>query len=106
MALYENITYKELTPRIIEQWNNLRRILLEMHADDITPVEVTPVDAERFKSDFFGLLKHRYRINEELWYPHLIINNMTSPLDFKENMVKISTMRADILYNYLDYIKL
>lgn len=106
MALYEKITYTETTPRIIEQWNNLKRLLLEYHKDDLLIYEIKPVDAERFKSDFFGLLKHSFKINQELWYPHLILNGLLSPLDFKETMPTLTSMRADVLMSYLDYIEL
>lgn len=106
MSLSENIRYYELTPRIIEQWNNLRRILLEQHKDSISILEVAPADCERFSSDFFGLLKYRFRIDEEFWYPHLIINDMISPQDFNEEHVTIKTIPTNILSSYLDYISL
>lgn len=105
MSLADNITYYDLSPRIIEQWNNLKKILLDNHKDQMTIQEIQPSDIERFKSDFFGLLKHKFKIDEKFWYPHLIINEMKTPLEFTESMVTIKILQTNILSNYLEFIE-
>lgn len=105
MSLVDDIVYFESTPRIIEQWNNLKA-LLKNSENDISLVDIPSIKAMRFKADFYGLLKHEFNIEEIYWYPHLIVNDFNAPTDYHERIQVIKLIRHDTLEDLYNRIKL
>lgn len=66
-----------LTNKIVFKWDSVRSVLQEKYV--ITTKEVTPVQAEKYKNDLFGLLKNELSIPNEFLYPHMLVNGYDSP---------------------------
>lgn len=106
MSLLESLGSYELSPRIIEQWNNFAALLNNANETTLETHSISPTEAYRFRADFFGLLKYKFNMEEEFFYPHLIVNKLNSPLDYTENMLVVKTIGYDVLNELLGLIAL
>lgn len=73
------------------------------HPKRITEVKsVSPVDANRFEYDFFGLLRI---LNVPVQYHWVVmrVNGMSSPVDFRKTMLSVKIPNYDLIQTLFTY---
>lgn len=103
-SLFKKIKYFKFNKDIIEGWNNLTPYLI--HPDSgIYKDKITNQLANVFVGDFFGLLKYKYDLDPDYWYPHLIVNNLNSPSEYDGLSDEIVLIPIDVCDRLLSSIK-
>ena len=71
--------------------------------DNITTVNIDPVNANRYKGNLFGLLKNELDIPNSAIYINMLVNDCDSSLMY-DGSLNIKILNADIAESILDYI--
>lgn len=69
-----------LTKDMVIKWSTIRSVLQENYV--ITTKEISPVQAEKYKNDLFGLMANELSIPKEYLYPHMLVNGYDSPSSY------------------------
>lgn len=102
--LFTKIKFSKLDKNIIEGWNNLAPYLL--HPDSgVYKDRITNQLANVYIGDFFGLLKYKYDLNPDYWYPHLIVNKLTTPIEYDGSSDEVYLIPLDVCERLLSSIK-
>lgn len=90
-----------LTYQMVFKWDSVRNVLQEKYV--VATKEISPVQAEKYKHDLFGLLKNELNIPKEFLYPHMIVNGYDSPSNYGGERLrfKILDTRQLKLYHML-----
>ena len=100
--------YKQPLHKLINVSNPTNRILIEkwmtalsdLKTRGITKtVDIDPVVARRYAYDYYGLLAH-LNIDKKYHYPHMLVNNLTNPTQFKGDVYTIDLLDLTILNSY------
>jgi len=86
-----------VTKELISMWNISMKAIMENDTMKRTPVD--PVVANRYKYDFYGLLKY-IGVPEEYHYPHMIANGYSSPLRYQGDVYDIILLNLETLNVY------
>lgn len=75
----------------------------ELLNDSVTTINVEPVNAERYKGDFFGLLHNVYQLPNFSLYLITRLNGFKSSLEY-EGSLQIKIFNDDAISAIIDYI--
>jgi hypothetical protein len=96
--LHTNINTTDImTKKLILQWTTAMSDLITNHNNGVANIE--PVDARRYRYDFYGLLKFIGVADRHL-YPHLIANNLDNPTRYLGMNTKIVMLNINALETY------
>lgn len=86
---------------VIERWNNLKPILI--YGGHGQYRKVADAHKDRYRGDFYGLLKQVFGIEDKLLYPNLIANDFNSPTDYngEENIFILDSKSLSRFYTGL-----
>lgn len=84
--------------------NQYLNILPQLINNVATEVEITPIEYEKYKFDFIGLLKNKLSVEEKFIIPHIIVNGLVSSEDFNYNISSIKLIDKNFLTSYHDLL--
>lgn len=98
-AINKNIiTTTTLTYDLIFKWDSIRSVLQEKYI--ISEKEITPVQAEKYRNDLFGLFQNELSIQKQFLYPHMIVNGYDSPSNYAAEKLRFSILDSKQLKIY------
>lgn len=83
---------------LVYKWNSVKPNLIANHI--VSQSTVSPVAAEKYKFDLYGLFKHEISLPDNQIYPHMIVNGYTSSWDYYGERLSFSIIDGDILNKY------
>lgn len=81
---------------LITKWNTITEELVKSS----TAQQVPMTTAYKYKGDFYRLLSDISNIDYRFWYPTLIVNGLTSPLEYDGQTLIIYTPNIALLNKY------
>lgn len=69
-------------------------------SDSVIEKTITITTANRYKGDFFGLLKREFNIPEEHIIPNMIVNDLDSSTSYDGRTTSIKLIPSDKLLPY------
>ena len=84
---------------LINKWNSINNIMLDKYI--LKTVTISGSDSYKFQHDFEGLLLS-LDIPQDLVYPHIIANGLTSSTSYNGDVYDIIILDTKELYNYLE----
>lgn len=93
-----NLSYSVTDRTLIAKWNSLKDILLSKHI--VNEISISPVAAEKYKFDLYGLIRAELGIQENQIYPHMIVNGYTSSYDYNGELLRFKIISSDVLVKY------
>lgn len=91
-------TSEPLTKEMVNNWNTIRHIL--ENGTNSTLFEIAPVLSEKYRGDFYGLLKNELGIENKFLYPHLIVNGLASSCSYNGNKLLVKLIDTAVLNKY------
>lgn len=91
-----NIAGFHQNENIINKWNSV----LDRLVATAEPIQIELTTAHKYKGDFYRLLNEKSNIDYRFWYPTLIINGLSSPLDFDGETTNLLTPNIRDLNKY------
>jgi len=88
-----------LSADLVKKWNSVIPVLKTNYID--RTITIDPNVAEKYKGDFTGLLLN-LDVPTELHYPHLVVNGLNSPTDYKGDFKEISILNYTEAGNYYE----
>lgn len=92
-------TSKLYTKDLIHKWNSVKDYLILNHLAD-TILTVSPVAAEKYKFDLYGLMANELQIAHFQIYPHMLVNGYTCSTDYYGERLAFRMIDGDILNRY------
>lgn len=89
---------------LIKKWNTIKPIMKSKYVVSIN--EISPVYAEKYKYDLYGLFQQYFSIPEQFIYPHIIANDYDSSSDYDGSKLRFRILDTKELgYYYKLFIK-
>ena len=101
---HTNVTsYIEYSPllqskHIMKEWQRVKPILELNYI--VSEKEVTPLYAEKYKFDLYGLFRDILLIDKTFIYPHIIVNGFNSSVDYDGSRLRFSIIAPMVLVKY------
>ena len=83
---------------LIREWNNIKVLLQLHHISGIR--EITPLYAEKYKFDLWGLFRDTMYIPEIYIYPHIIVNDYDSSASYHGDKLRFAIIDNTVLQTY------
>lgn len=83
---------------LVIEWNRIKLLLQSKYV--VTTKEITPVQAEKYKFDLFGLFRDVMRIPEQYIYPHIICNGYDSSQCYNGDKLRFDILDNPTLMKY------
>ena len=87
-----------LTKKLMYRWDSVKTILKENYITG--EKEITPVQAEKYRGDLFGLLQNELNISQEYLYPHMIVNDYSSPTGYNGERLRFQIINIEQMRTY------
>lgn len=87
----------------VKKWNSIKPILKYKYVAAVN--EVTPLYAEKYKHDLYGLFKIYFGISDQYVYPHIIVNDFDSSYDYNGNKLRFRMLDNSKLNYYISLFK-
>lgn len=98
-SISNNINKSTVTEKhIYIKWNTLKHVLLTKHV--ATTTEITPVDAEKYKFDLYGLMRNVLGIPDNLVYPNMICNGYACSTHYSGELLRFKILDSAVLSTY------
>lgn len=93
------ILQNKIIPKsVFDKWNSVKYYLIENHVAGET--EISPVNAEKYRFDLYGLFNNVLFIQPEYIYPHIIVNGYTSSYDYNAELLRFKILDTTVLSSY------
>lgn len=83
---------------IMKEWQRIKPILELKYIVSVR--ETTPLYAEKYRFDLYGMLRDIFFIDETFIYPHIIVNGYDSSTSYDGNKLRFSIINPQILVTY------
>lgn len=94
-----NIKINKLSDiELINKWNLITDTLIKKHI--VREIEISPVMADKYKFDLFGLFRNEINIPIEHIYPHIRVNGYDSSNCYDGGKLRLKIIDANIINNY------
>ena len=97
-SVANDLSYSVTDRTLIAKWNSLKDILLTKHI--VNEITISPVAAEKYRFDLYGLIRAELGIKENQIYPHMIVNGYTSSYDYNGELLRFKIISNDVLVKY------
>lgn len=94
----KSISSVNTNSELIEQWNNIVYDLISNHITN--EIEISPVLAEKYKGDLYGLFTRELNITPELVHPYVRVNGYDSSDCYDGNKLTFSLLDNTVLNMY------
>lgn len=102
--LYTSIDVSNaLYKHYIVEWQRVKLILMRNHV--VSVKETTPLYAEKYKFDLWGLFRDVFFIDTPYIYPHMICNGYDSSNIYNGNQLRFNILDNNILTTYYKLFK-
>ena len=89
---------------LVKKWNTIKSIIKTRYVVSIN--EISPVIAEKYKFDLYGMFKNYLSIPEHYIYPHIIANDYDSSNEYDGSRLRFKILDTKELgYYYNLFIK-
>ena len=82
----------------MSRWDSIRDVLKYRYI--VGQKDITPVQAEKYRGDIYGLFRNELNIVHEYVYPHMIVNGYLSPYDYGGEILTFDIIDIDALRTY------
>ena len=83
---------------LVMEWNRIKLMLMTKYI--VTSKEATPVQAEKYKFDLYGLFRDILQIPEQYIYPHIICNGYDSSQCYTGDKLRFDILDNPTLMKY------
>lgn len=92
------ITFNYIDKKLMYKWDTLRFVLREKYI--VAEKDITPVQAEKYRGDLYGLFINELYVPKHFTYPMLIVNDYSSFVDYDAKKLKFNLLDFTILTTY------
>lgn len=83
---------------LIGRWNGVIEILSDKHV--VKTIDISPVLAEKYKFDLYGLFSNEISIPNEHIYPHIRVNGYDCSNSYDGKKLQLKILDSNIVTNY------
>lgn len=89
---------------LIKKWNSIKQIIKDKYITSTN--EISPIYADKYKFDLYGLFSQYFMIPEQYIYPHIIANDYDSSSDYDGSKLRFKILDTkELNYYYKLFVK-
>jgi len=89
--------------RTVNNWNNVIGIFISKYIT--RTIDVSPVVADKYRFDLYGLFSNELNIPEEHIYPHILANGYMCSNEYDSKKLRFVLLDTTMLNNYSKLFK-
>lgn len=96
-------TSSKLDVTMVNNWNTVIPILKTKYLSTVH--EITPVQAEMYRNDLYGLFKHVIGVQDKFIYPHIRVNGYDTSWNYDSKKLNFALISGEALDKYYTRFK-